>query len=53
MIAGIQLDEKSGFFIHFNFGTYMTEKEANDSILKLKGKKDWWGASISLSYKNR
>lgn len=52
-VAGIQLDSDTGYFIHFNFGFYSTEIEADKVVTRLKKKKDWWGASISLSFQNR
>ena len=52
-IAGIQLDEKTGYFIHFNLGSFSHEAEAIDSMSVLKRKNDWWGASLSISYKSR
>lgn len=49
-IAGIQLDEKSGFFIHFHLGRYESEKLAIETLSFLKTKKDWWGYALSIPY---
>lgn len=52
-IAGIQIDKKSGFFIHFYLGSFMNECEADDYLSILKEKKDLWGQSLTMSYKKR
>ena len=52
-VAGIQLDTKSGYFIHFHLGNFATKKEAKDSFSVLEQKIDLWGASISAAHTNR
>lgn len=47
-ITGVQLDQRSGYFIHFFLGSYSNMDDVNLSLGNLRNKDDWWGASISM-----
>lgn len=47
VIAGIQFDTSSGYFIHFYLGSYVDYNELESSLSRLRVKKDFWGESIS------
>ncbi|MBT4790601.1 MAG: HNH endonuclease [Halobacteriovoraceae bacterium] len=52
-VIGITLDRETNYFIHFYLGSCLNKEDAENTFLKLKSSKDWWGASLSIPSQHR